>query len=118
MSYSTSQNFGANIVTISAKRAKEVIALNKKGTKPESLDDHSKDEAKPVVVDYENGVGQDSLTRFDTGKKRPNNKHKRPNNNRPQQAAKPETTTENKKSGPRFQKPIKKNNNGSENNEK
>jgi len=118
LSYSTSQNFGANIVTISAKRAKEVIALNKKGTKPEVLDDHSNDEVKPVVVDYENGVGQDSLTRFDTSKKRPNNKHKRPNNNRPQQAAKPESTTENKKSVPRFQKPIKKNNNGSENNEK
>jgi cell fate regulator YaaT (PSP1 superfamily) len=128
MSYSTSQNFGANIVTISAKRAKEVITLNKKGTKPELLDDHS-EEVKPVVVDYENGVGQDSLTRFDTGKKRPNNnKHKRPNNpnsqntqpnNRPQG----NTNTEQKENkdgnnAPRFQKPIKKNNNGETTNEK
>jgi cell fate regulator YaaT (PSP1 superfamily) len=120
LSYSTSQNFGANIVTISAKRAKEIIALNKKGTKPELLDDHSDEEAKPVVVDYENGVGQDSLTRFDTGKKRPSNKNKRPNNNnsnRPQVQAKPDKA-EGKDSAPRFQKPIKKNNNAAENNEK
>jgi len=128
MSYSTSQNFGANIVTISAKRAKELIALNKKGTKPELLDDHS-EEVKPVVVDYENGVGQDSLTRFDTGKKRPNNnKHKRPNNpnsqntqpnNRPQGTTNPEQR-ENREgnNAPRFQKPIKKNNNGETTNEK
>ncbi|HEY6914750.1 MAG TPA: regulatory iron-sulfur-containing complex subunit RicT, partial [Paludibacter sp.] len=125
MAYSTSPNFGANLVTISSKRAKEVIALNRKGTKPDMLDDHSEDEAKPVVVDYENGVGQDSLTRFDTNKKRPNNnKNKRPNNNnRPQQSARPaqpenKAPQENKGNAPRFQKPIKKNNNGNENNEK
>lgn len=114
MSYSTSQNFGANIVTVSAKRAKEVIALNRKGQKPDFLDDHSEDEVKPVVVDYENGVGQDSLTRFDTTKKRPNNKNKRPNNlnssNRPQ-LTRPDQT-ENKGNAPRFQKPIKKNDTG------
>ena len=114
ISYSTSQNFGANVVTISAKRAKEVIALNRKGQKPDLLDDHSEDEVKPVVIDYENGVGQDSLTRFDTTKKRPNNKNKRPNNsnssNRPQ-LTRPEQT-ENKGNAPRFQKPIKKNGNG------
>jgi len=125
MAYSTSPNFGANLVTISSKRAKEVIALNRKGTKPDMLDDHSEDEAKPVVVDYENGVGQDSLTRFDTNKKRPNNnKNKRPNNNnRPQQSAKPaqqenKGPQENKGNAPRFQKPIKKNNNGNSTNEK
>ena len=127
LSYSTSQNFGANIVTISAKRAKEVIALNKKGTKPDVLDDHLDDEVKPVAVDYENGVGQDSLTRFDTGKKRPNNKQKRPNNpnsqnrqpiNRPQVQGKPEQKENKENNAPRFQKPIKKNNNGEATNEK
>ena len=52
ISYSTSPTFGANLVTISAKRAKEIIALNRKGSKPETLDDHSEEVAKPVVVDY------------------------------------------------------------------
>ena len=107
ISYSTSQNFGANVVAITARRAKEVIALNKKGTKPDLLDDHSDDEVTPVAIDYENGVGQDSLTRFDTTKKRQSGKSNKRPNNRPQ-IAKPETS-ENKTSAPRFQKPIKKN---------
>jgi cell fate regulator YaaT (PSP1 superfamily) len=116
MTYSTSQNFGANLVTVSARRAKEVIAMNKKGSKPDILDDHTDEEIKPIVVDYENGVGQDSLTRFDSTKKRSNNK-KRQNNNRPQIAAKP-NQPENKGNAPRFQKPVKKNDNGKEQNEK
>lgn len=107
MSYSTSQNFGANIVSISARRAKEIIAMNKKGLKPDLLDDHSDDEVTPVVIDYENGVGQDSLTRFDTTKKRPGKSNKRPNNNRPQLAK--AGLPENKNNAPRFQKPVKKN---------
>jgi len=107
MSYSTSQNFGANVVAITARRAKEVIALNRKGIKPDFLDDHSDDEVTPVVVDYENGVGQDSLTRFDTSKKRSSGKSNKRPNNRPQ-ISKPDTS-ENKSSAPRFQKPIKKN---------
>ena len=79
ISYSTSPNFGANVVTITAQRAKEVIAMNKKGQKSELLDDHIEEE-KAVPVEYESGVGQDSLTRFDTNKKRSNGKNKRPNN--------------------------------------
>jgi cell fate regulator YaaT (PSP1 superfamily) len=113
ISYSTSQNFGANVVTVSAKRAKEVIALNRKGQKPELLDDHLEDEVKPVVVVYENGVGQDSLTRFDTSvKKRSGNKNKTSNSssNRPK-IGKPDQA-QNKGNAPRFQKPIKKNGNG------
>jgi len=108
MSYSTSQNFGANVVAITARRAKEVIALNKKGTKPDMLDDHSDDEETPIVIDYENGVGQDSLTRFDTTKKRQGGKSNKRPNNRPPQLIKTESS-ENKISAPRFQKPIKKN---------
>jgi cell fate regulator YaaT (PSP1 superfamily) len=149
MTYSTSQNFGANLVTISAKRAKEIISLNKKGTKPDVLADQLDNEQKPVVVDYENGVGQDSLTRFDAGKKRPHNKKRpnnsgnnpgnsssnNPNNNNRQQSVqakaqprvleqksepkagpRPEQK-ESKGNAPRFAKPVKKNNNES-NNEK
>jgi len=81
ISYSTSPNFGANVVTISAERARQVISMNKRGSKPEILDD-KKDEDKPARVDYENVVGQDSLTRFDSQKKRSGSKPKR--NNKPQ----------------------------------
>jgi cell fate regulator YaaT (PSP1 superfamily) len=108
MSYSTSQNFGANVVAITSRRAKEIIAMNKKGLKPDFLDDHSDDEEIPVVIDYENGVGQDSLTRFDTTKKRSGKSNKRPNNNRPT-LAKPESSENKTNNTPRFQKPVKKN---------
>ena len=83
ISYSTSQNFGANIVTISTDRAKEVMTMNKKGLKPDVLDDFTDNEKKPINVNYENGVGQDSLTRFDTGKKASGSKSNKKNNQRP-----------------------------------
>ena len=105
VSYSTSPNFGANVVTITAQRAKEIIAMNKKGLKPDLLDDHSNDEAKPIVIDYESGVGQDSLTRFDSSKKRSSGKS---NNRRNNQLNKP-AQADNRAGTPRFEKPIKKN---------
>ena len=115
ISYSTSANFGANVVTISSKRAKEIIAMNKRGNKPDTLNEQIENDTKQVPVDYENVVGQDSLTRFDTQKKRPNHKNKKPNN-RPQVVK--NGSAENKENTPRFQKPIKKNGNNTGNNEK
>lgn len=79
ITYSTAQNFAANLITISTKRAKEIISLNKKGEKPEIIVEIIIEEKKVVpVVDYENVVGQDSLTRFDKQKSQ-----KRKNKNRP-----------------------------------
>ncbi len=107
ITYSTSQNFGANLVTISAQRAKEVISLNKKGEKPDMLDEIVEDEIKPVRVDYENVVGQDDLTRFDAPKSKNRNRNNRPNNkpgNRP--ANTPNNSQSNKVHNPKL---IKKN---------
>ncbi len=129
ISYSTSPNFAANLVTISAKRAKEVIAMNRKGSKPDLLDNKIDEEVKAIPVNYENGVGQDSLTRFDSSKKRSGKSNKRPNNrpqNKPAQAAESKgaenKAVENKKpenkKTPRFQKPIKKTDNSTKENEK
>lgn len=47
----------------------EIIELNKKGEKPYDLKDYV-DEVEEEEPDYENVVGQDSLTRFDTQRKR------------------------------------------------
>mgnify|MGYP002078746882 CR=1 FL=1 len=86
MSYSTSPTFAANITTISTQRAKDVIAMNKKGLKPETLEERTEENSKPVRTDYDNVVGQDSLTRFDSQKKKPNQnqKHNGKKGNRPQ----------------------------------
>lgn len=67
ITYSTDRNMASNLVTISAERAKEIIGMNKSGKKPDDLDVELVEKKKSV--DYENVVGQDSLTRFDTEKK-------------------------------------------------
>ncbi|WP_077155378.1 PSP1 domain-containing protein [Bacteroides bouchesdurhonensis] len=92
ISYSTDKNFPANLVTISGKRAFEVIAMNKKGMKPDSLleAENKQEPKKPIDL-----LEQESLTRFDRSKNKDGNnngnrnkkKKKGNNNNRPQQQA-------------------------------
>ena len=91
VTYSTDKSIPANLVTISGRRAFEVIAMNKHGQKPERLDESSvksKEAQKPIDL-----VEQESLTRFDRNKKNKGNKNggdknkkkkKAGNNNRPQ----------------------------------
>ena len=68
LTYSSDQNIPANLQVISVERAKEIMAINRRGEKVASL--VVKDgEADVPQVDYQNVVGQDSLTRFD---KKPN----------------------------------------------
>lgn len=63
ITYSSSKEVAANLVTIDARRAFEVIALNKRGIKPDTLAVES--EKEPVRKEFEDVVGQDSVTRFD-----------------------------------------------------
>lgn len=74
ITYSTDKNIAANLVTIDADRAFEVIALNKTGEKPLTLarDSDSKPVEKKAFGDI---LGQDDVTRFDK-KKRKKNKSK------------------------------------------
>jgi len=56
----------------------EIIALNKNNEKSISLEEYEADVVLPEKVDFEDAVGQDSLTRFDapkTSKRRRNNKN-------------------------------------------
>ncbi len=78
ISYSTDKNFAANLVTISTKRAFEVIQMNRKGVKPEKLEVESKkaEPAKPVDL-----VEQESLTRFDKRKSNGENNRRRKKKN-------------------------------------
>jgi hypothetical protein len=76
ISYSTSPNFGANLVTISAERAKEIIAMNKIGFKPDALEPIT--DGAESIIDYTNAVGEDSLTRFDVKKKKKSGRRNRP----------------------------------------
>ena len=74
VTYSTDKRIPANLVTIEARRAFEIIALNKKGVKVDSLLSESKaaEAARPTYVDL---VELESLTRFDKSKKKKKKKN-------------------------------------------
>ncbi|WP_321424967.1 regulatory iron-sulfur-containing complex subunit RicT [uncultured Bacteroides sp.] len=78
ISYSTDKNFAANIVTISGKRAFEIINLNRKGIKPDSLHESEKKPEPPKPIDL---LEQESLTRFDKRKAGNDNRNVRKNEN-------------------------------------
>ncbi len=70
ITYSTDKSIPANLVTIDAQRAFEVIAMNKNGEKPLKLQREDDESAKPQAKEFGDIVGQDSLTRFDNKKKK------------------------------------------------
>ena len=87
----------------------EIIALNKNNEKSISLEEYEADVVLPEKVDFEDAVGQDSLTRFDapkTSKRRRNHKNnnkKKPvgavaskTQNKPNPRKKPQAKQENK----------------------
>lgn len=73
ITYSTDKNFLANETTISARRAFEVINMNRKGEKPEHLQE---DGSHPHEEQPKDLVEQESLTRFDKSKSRNKKKKK------------------------------------------
>lgn len=75
ITYSTDKSIAANLVTISADRAFEIISMNKKGEKPLTLkpDGDEKPREKAAFGDI---LGDDDLTRFDNKKKKKRKKPK------------------------------------------
>ncbi|MCH5238768.1 MAG: hypothetical protein J1F38_00950 [Muribaculaceae bacterium] len=83
LTYSTDKHVPANLVTISADRAFEILELNKKGIRPERISDEILIEQPAEFGDI---IGQDSLTRFDKkgnniNKKRKKNKFRNSSEN-------------------------------------
>ena len=73
--YSTDAHHPANLESIPASRAREIIDMNRRGEKPLTLG--GKQSSMPVVdIDYQNVVGQDDLTRFDKKKNKSNHGHR------------------------------------------
>ncbi len=67
ITYSTDKHVPANLVTLTAERAWEVAAMNKRGEKPLVLKEDAEEKPKSEYADI---LGQDSLTRFDKKKKK------------------------------------------------
>ncbi|MDE6634224.1 MAG: hypothetical protein K2J96_03065, partial [Bacteroidaceae bacterium] len=73
VTYSTDRRIAANLTTIPARRALDIIEMNRRGEKPVTLEEEGKlVENAPVDL-----AAQDDLHRFDKQKKR-----KKKNNNR------------------------------------
>lgn len=69
MSFSSAPNSLTNLITLPIERVREIIALNRRGVKVDTLlsEELSTIEYEP---DYVNVIGEDSITRFDKSKKR------------------------------------------------
>ncbi|SNR52619.1 PSP1 domain-containing protein [Lutibacter flavus] len=101
---------------LTLEQVQEIIDLNKNGEKAISLEEYEADLVEETVADFENVVGQDSLTRFDAPKRNKRNKNKRrkkqavgqnkpnPNQNK-QKTRQPNQNPNQKKQGPGFKKP-------------
>ena len=76
VTYSTDKKLAANLETISAQRAIEVIELNRKGEKPLSLLENGKikESAKPIDL-----LADADISRFDKSKKKKKNKSREGN---------------------------------------
>ena len=108
--YSTDKNFIANAVTITARRAFEIINMNRRGENPESLTESVKKNEPQKPVDL---VEQESLTRFDKRKGNNSNRKKKrkPENNGnngesiPNENRRPQQPKENRSQQPKENRP-------------
>ena len=67
VTYSTDKNIAANLETISAQRAKDIIEMNRKGEKPVSLMEDGKSKEPKGPIDL---ATQENINRFDRAKKK------------------------------------------------
>ena len=84
VTYSTDKRLAANLVTISAQRAHQIIEINKAGERPLYLEEQGPQEPqRPIDL-----VEQEDLTRFDRNRKKKNRKQ-RDRNERPSRGNQP-----------------------------
>jgi hypothetical protein len=75
-----------NWIPLEIDRVREIRQLNREGVKPEDLKEEAVEleTVAPKILDYENVVGQDSLTRLDERNRKKKKKNNNRNKNRPQ----------------------------------
>ena len=84
---------------LTTTQANKIIAINAKNEKVASLEEYAIDLVEDTKVDFENVVGQDSLTRFDAPKnqRRKNNNRRKKNNRNNRNNKKPRPQNNNAK---------------------
>lgn len=91
VTYSTDKRIAANLVEITAERAKEVIEMNRRGERPLSLHEENTGNAVPA---HNKDLADGDLSRFDNAKKK--KKKKKPQGNKQAQNPKPQQQSSNK----------------------
>ena len=81
VTYSTDKNVAANLETITAERARQIIEMNRKGEKPLTLENEESTNRKQKPEGPVDLLAGDSITRFDKAKKK---KKKKVQNAKPQ----------------------------------
>ena len=80
VTYSTDKKLAANLETISAERAREIIEMNKRGEKPLTLNE---DDQQRVVKGPVDLLADADLSRFDKSKRKKNRNKRNDNRNQP-----------------------------------
>jgi len=114
LSYSTDKVFAANLETISAERAVEIIKMNREGQKPLSLDDTQVKTDSRISNDI---LDEGDLSRFDKKKKK-KKKPQRQRDDRPAQNAQGEQQTpvrDNVQEGSRLENTVESSNENRQN---
>ncbi len=78
MSFSSAPNSITNLITLPIERVREIISLNRRGVKVDTLVSESVTTVE-YEPDYVNVIGEDSITRFDKSKKRRGGRNKNRN---------------------------------------
>lgn len=78
MSYAFDKDGKGIFIQIPVKRVKEIISMNRKGIIPPKAIEIT--EEAPVDIKYTDGVGEESLSRFDEKRQNPKNRKNRNNN--------------------------------------
>ena len=81
ITYSTDKRLAANLETITAQRAHEIIAMNRQGEKPLSLQEDGKAKAQKKPIDL---LADADISRFDKAKKKKKKSRNRTDANRKQ----------------------------------
>ena len=80
ITYSTDKGVAANLETITAERARQIIEMNKRGEKPLTLTEDNKQQGSGRPIDL---LAGESITRFDKAKKKKKKKNQGARNNKP-----------------------------------
>lgn len=99
VTYSTDKNLAANLETITAERAKQIIEMNRKGEKPLSLQEDNHKQAEKPSLDL---ATQENINRFDKTKRKKKKPARKPvanGNNAPKQQADAQQNTRQNRQG-------------------